>query len=365
MTNTKTISYKQLAALLLLSRLFSDGADFKAVEAGYSMQRFTVIVVSSVILFLLYLPIILLAQKHPSENVISVICEKSKVLGWLCGLFITVVLLFNAVSTICSMSLYSSSTVFAKAPMILLVLLPLAAAGTAAWKGIQGTARSGVLFGGVLAAFLLFVVISVWERFDWEWLYPGLLEEPELFFGQVIRQLGRNSELLVFAVLMEYADKKAEYAVYWYIPSITVLLILKLLIQMIVLGPFLNSSSFPFLTISALSDIVLFQRLDGINVGGWLLMCIVRAALALLCTRTVFTRLAGEKTGKWSVWVGTVVIALSALLFVGSSSSVISIDGISSSWIILLAGGLLIPIIALIAAKAEKRIKESGHEKDG
>lgn len=368
MTNARTISYRQLAVLLVLSRLFSDGSDFRAVEIGYSMQRFTVIVVSSVVLFLLYLPLILLARKHPGESVITVTAEKSKVLSWLCGLFIMLALLVNAVSTICSMSLYSSSTVLAEAPMILLVLLPLAAAGMAAWKGIQGAARSGVLFGAVLAAFLLLIIFSVWERFEWEWLYPSFLEEPELFVGQVVRQLGRNSELLAFAVLMEYVDRKAEYTVFWYIPSIMLLMMLKLLLQTIVLGPFLNSDSFPTLTISALSDIVLFQRLDGVNVGVWLLICIVRMAIALLCIRTVFTRLVGEKTGKWSVWVGTAIIALSALLLGVSSSSTLSVDSISSSWIILLAGGVLIPIIALIAAKfgkIEKRREGTAHEKNG
>ena len=365
MTNTKTISYRQLAVLLVLSRLFSDGADLRAAQTGYSMQRFTVIVVSSLIIFLLYLPLIIFASKHPSESVISVIAGKSRVLGWGCGLFVTLALLLNAVSAVCSTELYSSSTVFAKAPMILLVLLPLAVCGIGAWKGIQGTARSGVLFGAVFLVFLVFIVISVWERFEWEWLYPAFLEEPELFAGQVVRQLGRNTELLAFGVLMEYADKKAAYTVFWYIPSIMLLQILKLLLQVIVLGPFLNSTSFPFFTISALSDIVLFQRLDGINVGVWLLLCIVKVTIALLCTRAVFTRLVGEKTGKWSVWVGTVAVALAALLLGGGSGSALSLDSISASWIILLAGGVLIPVIALIAAKTGKKREETAHEKNG
>ena len=365
MTNAKTISFKQLAVLLVLSRLFSEGADLRAVEIGYSMQRFTVIAVSGVILFLLYLPLILIAVKRPDESVISIITGKSKVLGWLFGLFIVLSLLTGAVSAICSSCLYSTSTVFGEAPIYLLVILPLVVCGTAAWKGIQGSARSSVLFGGVFIVFVVFIMISVWERFNWEWLYPGFLEEPEQFFGQVVRQLGRNSEILAFAVLMEYVDKKTAHTVFWYIPSIMVLQALKLLLQMIVLGPFLDSTTFPFFTISALSDIVLFQRIDGINVSVWILMCIVKVTVALLCTRTVFTRLAGERTGKWSVWVGAAAVALASLLLGNSSNSTMSMDGIASSWIILLAGGVLIPIIALIAAKTGKRREADAHEKNG
>ena len=362
MTNTK-ISFHQLSVLLVLSRIFSEGADLRAVEAGYSMQRFTVIAVSGIILFLLYLPLIFLANRHPSESVISIITGKSKVLGWVCGLFIVLSLLTGAVSAICSTELYSTSTVFGEAPLYLLVILPLAVCGIAAWKGIQGSARSGVLFGAVFVTFIVFIIISVWERFNWEWLYPAFLEEPELFFGQVVRQLGRNSELLAFAVLMEYVDTKTAYTVFWYIPSVMILQALKLLLQMIVLGPFLDSTTFPFFTISALSDIVLFQRIDGINVSVWILMCVVRVTVALLCTRTVFTRLVGERTGKWSVWAGAAIVALASLLLGGSSSSTMSIDGISSSWIILLTGGVLIPIIALIAAKIGRKREGEAHEK--
>ena len=364
MTNAK-ISYRQLAVLLVLSRIFSDGADFMSVEEGYSMQRFTVILVSYAILFLLYLPLILLANKHPSESVISIVTEKSRVLGWLCGLFTVLSLLTGAVSAICSTGIYSNSTIFERAPTYLIVILPLAVCGIAAWKGIQGFARSGVLFGAVFAVFLIFIMISVWERFEWDWLYPGFLEKPELFSGQVIRQLGRNNELLAFAVLMEYVDKKAAHTVYWYIPSVMLLQLLKLLLQMIVLGPFLNTTTFPLFTISALSDIVLFQRLDGINVVVWLLVCIVKVTVALLCTRAVFTHLVGKRTGKWSVWVGAAVIASAALLSGGSSGSALSLDRIASSWIIPLSGGVLIPIIALIAAKTGRKREVQSHEKSG
>lgn len=359
----KTISYKQLAVLLVLSRIFSDGADFRGVEAGYSMQRFTVILVSGIVLFLLYLPLIFLANRHPGESVISIVTERSRVLGWLCGGFTVLSLLIGAVSAICSTSIYTISTIFDDAPMYLFVILPLAVCGVAAWKGIQGSARSGVLFGAVFAVFLIFIMISVWERFEWDWLYPALLEEPGLFFGQVVRQLGRNSELLAFGVLMEYVDKNAERAVFWYVPSIMVLQGLKLLLQTIVLGPFLNTTTFPMFTISALSDIVLFQRLDGINVVVWLLVCIVKVTVALLCTRTVFTRLVGARTGKWSVWVGTAVIAAASLMLGGGSDSTLAMDGIASAWAILLTGGVLIPIIALIAAKFGRRREAEVHEK--
>ena len=355
MTDTKKISYKQLAVLMVMSRLFADVVAHDPAGSDYSMQRFTVIVLSCIILFLLYLPLIFLAAKHPGESAISLIAAKSRGLGWLCGAAVAVTLLISSISSICSMSFYATGTVFVQAPMWLMIMLPLLVCAIAAWKGIQGIARSGVIFGAVFAAFMLLIVISVWKRFDWGWLYPAFLEEPGQLFGQLLRQVGESSEILVFAVLMECVGEKTQRTVYWYIPAVMVLQLLMLLIEVLVLGPFLSAAAFPFFTISALSDIVLFQRLDGINVAVWTLMCITKLTVMLISIKTIFVRLAGEKAGKVSVWPALIITAAASLIFGGDTGFTANMQKILLSCIPLLAGGVLIPAIALIAAKLKKR----------
>lgn len=365
MTNNKKISYKQLAVLMALSRLFADVVGHDPAGSVYSMQRFTVIVLSCVILFLLYLPLIFLASKHPGESAISLIAAKSKGLAWLCGTVIAVTLLISSVSSICSMSFYAMGTVFVQASQWLMIILPLLICAIAAWKGIQGIARSGVIFGAVFAAFLLLIGFSVWERFDWSWLYPAFLEEPGQLFGQVMRQVGESSEILVFAVLMEYVSEKTACAVYWYIPAVMILQLLMLLVEMIVLGPFLSSAAFPFFTISALSDIVLFQRLDGINVAVWTLMCITKITVMLISIKTIFIRLAGEKGGKISVWATLAVVAAISLIFGGDTEFTADLQNILLSCIPLLAGGVLIPVIALTAGRLRKKPEGGGIREKG
>lgn len=360
MTNTKKISYKQLAVLMVMSRLFADVVRHDPSGSEYSMQRFTVVILSCVILFLLYLPLLFLAAKHPGESAISLITEKSKVLGWLCGLAIAVTLLISSINAICSMCFYSMGTVFVQASSVLLIILPLLVCALAAWKGIQAIARSGVIFAAVFVGFLILVGLSVWKRFDWSWLYPAFLDEPGQLFGQVMRQVGESSEMLIFAVLMEHVGEKAAYAVYWYIPAVMVLQILMLLVEIIVLGPFLSAAAFPFFTISALSNIVLFQRLDGINVAVWTLMCITKITVMLISIRTVFIRLAGEKAGKVSVWSALVLTAAVSLAYGSDTGFTNNLQNILLSCMPLLAGGVLVPVAALIAARVRKKAEGGG-----
>ena len=164
---------------------------------------------------------------------------------------------------------------------------------------------------------------------------------------------------MFFAVLAEHVEEKAHRAIMWYLPVMTVILELMFLLEMLVLGPFLGSANFPFYTVSSLSNIVLFQRLDGIDVAVWTLMCIVKIALALLCIRTVFDRLAGKKAGMIISLSGLVIIGVLAAAYGGSTAFVKTVTRILTIGIPMITTGILFPIITIILAK---KIKKKGGE---
>ena len=296
-SSTKKISYIQLAVLLTASRLFSEAMNFPLSTVQYGMQRFTVILTAYVILFIEYIPLILLSVKYPGKSALGILAERSKALGWLYTIILTVSIVLASTSSICRMKFYASSTIFGQAPDYLLIILPLIVCAFAVWKGIGATARSGVVFAAVFVGFLILVSISTWNMFDVKWLYPAFIDRGDEFWGEVAEQVGSNSEIIFFSVLAEYAAEKSQRTVYLYVPLVMIILELMYLLEILLLGPFVGDTNFPFYTVSALSDIVLFQRLDGIDVAVWTLMCIVKISLGAICIRTAFERLAGKRAG--------------------------------------------------------------------
>lgn len=361
MTSIKKISHLQLAVLLITSRLFSEAVNFPLVNTEYGMQRFAVILTAYSILFLQYIPLMYLTKKYSGESASGIISDRSRVLGWIYAVLITVAVLTASISSMCRMRFYASSTIFGQAPPVLLIVLILLACGFAAWKGIQGTARSGVIFAGVFVAFLILIAVSVWQLCDLKWLYPAFIEDTDEFVKQVLEQIGSNSEIIFFAVLSEHVTEKSHRTILWYVPAVMIILELMFLLEMLVLGPFLGSASFPFFTVSALSNIVLFQRLDGIDVAVWTLMCIIKITLALLCIRTVFSRLAVEKTGMITAFSGLVIIAAVSIGMGSNTSFVEWITKILTSGIPMIICGIIFPIIALIMAK---KVKKKGDEEN-
>lgn len=359
MTSIKKISYIQLAVLLSASRLFSEAVNFPLSNSEYGMQRFAVIFTACAILFVQYIPLMYLAKKYPGESAVSIVINRCRPLGWIYGILISVSVLISAVSALCRHRFYASSTIFEQAPPVLMIVLLLLACGFALWKGIQGTARSGIIFAGIFVAFLILMTVSVWGLLEPKWLYPALIEDNKKFIKEVLEQIGSNSEIMFFAVLAEHVEEKAHRAIMWYLPVMTVILELMFLLEMLVLGPFLGSANFPFYTVSSLSNIVLFQRLDGIDVAVWTLMCIVKIALALLCIRTVFDRLAGKKAGMIISLSGLVIVGVLAAAYGGSTAFVKTVTRILTIGIPMITTGILFPIITIILAK---KIKKKGGE---
>lgn len=354
LNSIKKISFAQLAVLFVASRLFSESMNFPLDNIRYGMQRFSVILTAYVILFIQYIPLIYVSKKY-GVSAFGLTTDNCKPLAWVYGSVLTLSVMFSAVSSICRLKFYASSTIFGQAPDYLLVILPLIACAFAVWKGIQATARSGVIFAAVFVGFLILIAVSVWELFNAKWLYPAFIDDPDGFLPQVAEQIGSNSEIMYFAVLTEHISEKAEKTIYFYVPAVVIILELMYLLEMLVLGPFLGSTSFPFFTVSALSNIVLFQRLDGIDVAVWTLMCIVKVSLAVLCIRTVFNRLVGWKAGIIAAMSAIAAVAAMSILFGSSSDFVTGVTKVLTCGIPMIISGIIFPLIAVTIKKVRDR----------
>ncbi len=361
MTSIKKISPYQLAVLLIGSRVFSESVNFPLKNTEYSMQRFGVILVAYSILFIQYIPLIIISKKFGGESPVGLLSGRNKVWAWIGGLIISLSAAISALSALCRMRFYASSTIFGQAPSILLVILPLLVCGLALYKGIQGTARSGVIFFGGFIFFLALISLSLIDKLDFKWLYPAFIEDGSSFASEVLEQIGANSEILYFAALMEHVEDKTQRTVYLYVPIVMLLLEFMFALEILVLGPFIESVSFPYFTVSALSNIVLFQRMDGIDVTVWMLLCIVKIALSVLSVRTIFTRLVSEKAGQAAGFFSLLAVGALTVLFGGSSGFTNVVTKVLTCGIPMFLGGVIVPIIAIVIST--KKQKKAGKEK--
>ena len=109
------IGWGQLGIVLALSRIFAEAANFPSDDINYGMQRFTVILLSYILLGIVLIPVYYLTKKELSPLSCSA-CGKTG------AVVIIIYLVMASVSTTTRLQFYTSSTIFDAAPPWLLIL---------------------------------------------------------------------------------------------------------------------------------------------------------------------------------------------------------------------------------------------------
>lgn len=357
MSKMGKISYVQLAVMLILCRVFASAMSFPAEAPQFGMQRFTVIVCAKILLCILFLPLFFIARKYEGESFLTIAIGKSKALGWVFGVIYGFTLLCAAIISVVKFEYYTSSTIMNDASAALLVSLLILVCLYGAYKGVEAMGRTGSIILAMFGVFLGLMIISLWDKMNFVYLYGTLIDNGETFWSEVITELSRNSEVLLFGVLAQYVRQKAYRAVYVYIAAIAFVILIFAFMTMTVLGPYMNSVSFPIYTLSSMSDIVLFHRLDGIDVGVWVLAVIVKVTLYAAAFQTAAYHLVSEKAAKFAPLVFLAAVGIAGWYFSENKDFIIGAKGIFNTGIPLIICGFVLPLISLCIAERRKHEK--------
>ena len=349
----KKISVGQMTALLVLSRMFAEATRFPLTVSDYNMQRFTAILIAKIMLVLMYIPIILFMRKNEGESVISFAVKKSRGLGITVGIIFIVFILFTETLTTCKLQFYASSTIFSQASTLLMIILLELVCGYGVYKGLQAVARVSTVALVILFVFIGLVGIAVWKYADFTFLYPAFVEEGGSFIHEIVSEISRNSEILIIPILMSEVRGKPQKVIYRYIPIIWLLIELMHFLSTVVLGPYLYQVDFPFYILSALSDIALFQRLDGIDVAIWIMGCIIKRALFTLCVKYIADRIFSPKVGTVTALASLAAVGGIAIAVSGNHDILEVLKTVNSTTLPQLICGVAIPLILLPMKKVK------------
>lgn len=350
----KKISVLQLCSVLVSSRIFSEAMSFPYEPSPYGMQRFSVIFTAKAILLLLFVPLILFSQKYDGQSVFSVILRKNRACGFIYGGVLAFLLTVSAAYTLSRLQFYTTSTIFNSAPSLIFIVIALLICAYGVYKGIEAVSRASLAIGAVLIVFIATVLLAVSGDFEFSFLYPVPIERPDDFISEVVTELSKNTEIYIFLIAMGFSDKKPHRAIYLGIGILFVIIELLAISQTLVFGPYCEDLNFPFFIMSALSDIVVFQRLDGIDVVLWTLISVIRICVCVICVREIFTRLVGKRTGIVSAGACLLLTGVAAFITSGNLSF-LSLN--SNSFIntaVIVATGSLVPLILLFLKKERK-----------
>lgn len=270
---TKKISKWQLVFLLLLCRIFTIMTYVPAFSynGGISL-RIKAAVISIIIQAILVIPIIILAERYPSQTITEIICCKSKTAGYITSLLY--LLFFTALCTgqvLHYVDFLGDSFLhggrFLSLAALLLVCTYCASCGT------EGLARSSVVMILPFVIMLVLMGTGAWRAFSTGNFY--IEKGNSGLAAAVTEDLARNSEIVAAAFLMKNIRSGLKSAMYWLLAAKLILTSVVFVMITGVLGDLSDRLDYPFLAVGSSTSSELFRQNGALYLIIWTISAVI------------------------------------------------------------------------------------------
>ncbi len=355
------ISNRQLAITFIATRLSAEMIMVSGDTIRYGADRFWCIFFAKLVVLALYLPLIFLTLRFKEDNFLTAALRRSRIYGVMLGFLFSLSLVAVTVNTVLNLQLYIADTLLNSMLPVFGFLIIIAAALYGAAKGVSAITRTAIFASSFFAVLIVLIVITMFDNLNTIYLYPSFIEDGNYFFRCLLSEVGANSEMLIFAVLCANVREKPNKTILYYLPAVFIILEIVNLIYNLILGPYLSSVEYPLYVISSMSDIVVFQRLDGIDAIVWLFCGIIKIALLTACVYQIYTT-SVKQTREVNKYLFLFIYALFILAlcwFIGTKREYYDLlEKIMQTGAHIVIAGMLIPLLVLITGK-KKAKKES------
>lgn len=353
----------QLALALVSARIFSEATALPDTDIIYGMQRYTVILLSFVLTAIAYIPLYLISRKYENESFIDIAVRKNRVVAAIFGIVFIISIIVAMSETSLRAYYYTTSTIFEASPSPLMFVIISAVVIYALFKGAEATVRTGVLVCAALILLLILVFIALFSEIRLNNLYLAVVDRPTTFFGEVLREFSKNSELLIYAVLCGGVREKAHRSIITYLSVSCGALLLMTFMYNTILGEYMESVNFPFYTLASISDISVFQRLNGIDTVVWTSAAIIKLSLFAIAVKTITEKCFWGRKAAYICSASAVLVSSGlSLFFAGELSAFGVILMIKETSLPLIVPGTLIPLATLIMGLNNKKRRVSLEE---
>ena len=271
------VGASQMFSVLFLCRIISLFT-FMLPSASYLPSGDRIITAIPVLLFeLIYCIIIIFTlKKNNNKSIIEVSSEISEMLGKAASVIYTLAFIWFAGIGTARFELFISTVMFPNSELYFMIFILLSAAFYASLKGLEAISRASTILFFLLGISIIFILISVTEDFRYTNLNPILTEgfSPVLSFAFYVSV--RAAELLTIYVNAPYINGNIGRMALKWITFFTTVSTIILIVLSGVTGEFGNDQIFPLYTLTVIAKIGIFERLDDILTGIWVLCSFIQ-----------------------------------------------------------------------------------------
>ncbi len=279
------ISTGQMFCVLFLSRIISLFT-FMLPSASYLPAGDRIITAIPVMLFeFLYAGIVIFTlKKNEAQSILETAKNISPNLSKILAVFYILAFIWFAGIGTARFELFISTVMFPNSELTLMIVILLIAALYASLKGIEAIGRASVILITILGTSVIFILLTVTGEFEYSNLKPLLTEGLSPVTGFAFYVSVRAAELMTLHVSTPIINGNVKKMIFSWISVFAAVCSVILLCLSGVTGEYGDDQIFPLYTLTVIAKFGIFERLDDILTGLWVLCSFIQVAFLLyLC----------------------------------------------------------------------------------
>lgn len=276
------ISSFQMFSILFLSRIISLFT-FMLPTAAYipSGDRMLTSLIVFVFEIFYCLALIFTLRRTGNRGIINRARENSELLSRLLAVAYTLAFIWFAGIGTARFELFISTVMFPNSELYIMIILLLGASVYASLKGLEAIGRASVILFFLLGLSIIFILLTVTGEFRGENLSPLFTEgiSPLLSFSFYVSV--RASELLTLHVTAPDINGNIGRTAISFSAVFSLVSTVILIVLAGVTGEFGNDQIFPLYTLTVIAKFGIFERLDDILTGVWVLCSFIQVSFLI------------------------------------------------------------------------------------
>ena len=358
MKNIGKISSFQMFSILFLCRIISLFT-FMLPSAGYIPSGDRILTSLGVFTFeILYCAVLIFTLKRTeNKGIITVLREKSAVTARAVAVIYTLAFIWFAGIGTARFELFISTVMFPNSELYFMIILLLGASAYASLKGLEAIGRASAILFFLLGLSVVFILISVAGEFRAQNLSPLFTEGLSPLLSFSFYASVRAAELLTLYVTAPDINGNIGRTAIKFSAVFSAVSTVILIVMAGVTGEFGSDQIFPLYTLTVIAKFGIFERLDDILTGVWVLCSFIQVSFLINTGLKALTQ-GFEKIKKIPVCLIITAGIFTVYILTSRTVSVFS-EAVSSRVVdaVFLALMIVIPLIVSIWGIRKRRVK--------
>lgn len=304
------------------------------------------------------LPVYIFYKRRGDISLLEQIKKRSKLLSKGVTIIYCATFFYFTVMTVARLDLFAGTVVFPETDVNFLLVAAVICCAYGAFLGFEPLGRSAVLSAFLVVPAIVFIVINLTDKIDLLNLSPLFYNGVKPVLKTAMVSVGETVEYAIIAIALPKVSGKRVKGYFIWLVSQTALMGILFFFASTVMGNFAGTQLFPFHTLASLAGFSMFDRLDAIFTGVWILGAFIKAALLIYLQADLISNELLKIPKKLIIIIITAVTIIVNLYISEEMGRFSDFDNASIKIVLTTTTAFLIPLLALFLGRSENKCEK-------